>query len=192
MSSEVRSAAELLKTAIDRHLEACERKQAEEDPAVQKAYDAVRDAAEEYDDALFEAYEEVSPFEYSPGPLFEPTEVADGRLPARVAVAARRDFAVQSVDRLLATGAAVLAAEAEDDEEVDADDLTPVEALALHLEANGLDAVTEASDDIGLRWLGGTTWIVGQDMEDETLAAAPFAGIAESGLLHRVDDEVLD
>ena len=61
MSSDVRAAAERLKSAIDRHLEACIDKGGEEDPAVQAAYDALREAAESYDDVLFDSFEEVTP-----------------------------------------------------------------------------------------------------------------------------------
>ena len=68
MSTDVRAAAERLKSAIDRHLEACVDKGGEEDPTVQAAYDALREAAKSYDDALFDAYDEVTPLEFSDFP----------------------------------------------------------------------------------------------------------------------------
>ena len=51
MSAEARTAAAALKSAIDRHLTACEARTGENDPAVQAAYEDLRAAAEAYDDA---------------------------------------------------------------------------------------------------------------------------------------------
>jgi len=59
---QVRSAADALKSAIDAHLVAVEARSGENDPMVQAAYDALAAAGEAYDDALFSAYEEVTPF----------------------------------------------------------------------------------------------------------------------------------
>lgn len=187
MSPEVRAAAELLKNAIDRHLQACAAKTAEEDPRVQEAYDGLREAAESYDDALFDAYEEVTPFEFSPGPLYEPAEVAEEGVPARVAVFSRRDFAVRSATDLVAAGAEILREEGEDEE---AEVLTPVDALALYVDVHGPDLTAQSADEIGLHWLGGTTWLLDQDVDDTTLTGAPFAVVDESRLLHRLDEEV--
>ncbi len=61
----VREAADALITAIDHHLAACERRTGESDPAVLAAYDALRQAAERYDDVLFDTYDEVTPFEFT-------------------------------------------------------------------------------------------------------------------------------
>lgn len=60
--SAVRAAAEAVKVAIDAHLRAVEHRNGDNDPQVQIAYDALAAAAEAYDDALFAAYEEVTPF----------------------------------------------------------------------------------------------------------------------------------
>jgi hypothetical protein len=184
MPPEVRAAAEQLKSAIDRHLEACAAKVGEEDPTVQAAYDLLREAAEAYDDVLFDAYEEVTPFEFSQGPLFEASEVDDPGVPARVSVLSRRDFAVRSAADLVAAGRDILREEGEDEE-----DLTAVDALALHLDAHGVDETVAASDRIGLHWIGGTTWLLEQDVTDDTLRSAPFAA-DESRLLHRLDEDV--
>lgn len=61
-SEQVRAAAEALKAALDAHLAAVEARSGENDPRVQTAYDALAAASETYDDALFSAYEEVTPF----------------------------------------------------------------------------------------------------------------------------------
>ena len=185
MSTDVRAAAELLKSAIDRHLEACADKGGEEDPTVQAAYDVLREAAETYDDALFDAFEEVTPFEFSAGPVYDAAEVEQPGVPARVTVLQRRDFAVGSAADLIEAGRGILREEDEDD-----DQLTAVEALSLYVEANGLDETVATADEVGLRWLGGTTWLLDQDVEDDTMRAAPFATADESRLLHRFDEVV--
>src|SRR5665213_2185027 len=60
--AQVRAAIEGLKAALDAHLAAVEARAGENDPHVQAAYDALASAGEAYDDALFGAYEEVTPF----------------------------------------------------------------------------------------------------------------------------------
>src|SRR5450755_4828644 len=60
--AQVRAAIEGLKAALDTHLSAVESRAGENDPHVQAAYDALASAGETYDDALFSAYEEVTPF----------------------------------------------------------------------------------------------------------------------------------
>jgi hypothetical protein len=60
--AQVRAAIEGLKAALDAHLAAVEARAGENDPHVQAAYDALASAGEAYDDALFSAYEEVTPF----------------------------------------------------------------------------------------------------------------------------------
>ncbi len=184
MSSHVRAAAKALKAAIDGHLVACEAKKGEEDPAVQRAYDELRDAAEAYDDALFDAFGEVTPFEFSPGPLFAAVEVDDEGVPARVAVCQRRDFAIQQPNHLVEAGRQILREEDEDD-----DSLSATDALALFLEAHGLDETTAAAQKIGLHPIGGTTWLLDRDVDDNTLGAAPFADLDIARLLYRFEDE---
>jgi len=61
-SEQVHAAVEALKAALDAHLAAVESRAGENDPQVQAAYDALASAGEAYDDALFSAYEEVTPF----------------------------------------------------------------------------------------------------------------------------------
>jgi hypothetical protein len=69
---QVRSALDALKAALDSHLAAVEARAGENDPRVQAAYDALASAAEAYDDALFSAHEEVTPF--------GPVETADDEI----------------------------------------------------------------------------------------------------------------
>lgn len=60
-AAEVRAAAEAVKTALDRHLAAVERRTGEDDPAVHAAFNDLAAAAEEYDELLYERYDEVTP-----------------------------------------------------------------------------------------------------------------------------------
>ena len=59
---QVRAAIDGLKAALDAHLAAVETRAGENDPRVQAAYDVLASAGEAYDDVLFAAYEEVTPF----------------------------------------------------------------------------------------------------------------------------------
>jgi hypothetical protein len=70
---QVRAAVAGLKVALDAHLAAVESRAGENDPHVQAAYDALASAGETYDDALFSAYEEVTPF----GPVESDAEDED-------------------------------------------------------------------------------------------------------------------
>ena len=185
MSADVRAAAERLKSAVDHHLEACVAKVGEQDPAVLSAYDALREAAESYDDALFDAFEEVTPFEFSSGPLFDVLEVEQPGVPVRMTVLQRRDFAVRTANDLVEAGRQVLREEGEDE-----GDLTAVDAFALYLDTHGLDETVAMADDLGLHWLGGATWVLDQDATDETMRNAPFSAVDESRLLVQFEEDV--
>lgn len=61
MSTEPRTALAALVAAFERHLEAASARRGEGDPAVAAAYAALADAFETYDEALEDAYDEVTP-----------------------------------------------------------------------------------------------------------------------------------
>jgi len=65
-AAEVRAAAEAVKTALDRHLAAVERRSGDDDPAVFEAFNQLAAAAEAYDELLYDRHDEVTPF-YIPG-----------------------------------------------------------------------------------------------------------------------------
>ena len=81
-------------------------------------------------------------------------------------------------------------ARAADEGDADEAALTAVEALSIYLEVHGLDELAEMAADLGLRWLGGTTWLLDQAVEDETMRSAPFEAADESRLLHRFFEDV--
>lgn len=116
-AADVRSAAEAVKAALDRHLEAVERRAGEStapagagsgadeedaglDAAVYTAFDELAAAGETYDELLYELYDEVTPFEI-PGsdslPAYEGPEV-----PSALSVLIRRDYTITEPQRLLA------------------------------------------------------------------------------------------
>ncbi len=72
-----RAALAALVAAFERHLEASAQRRGDDDPSVVAAYDDLADAFESYDDALLEAYGEMTPLDvYGSGE--EDDDVDDG------------------------------------------------------------------------------------------------------------------
>ena len=63
MTADPRAALAILTSSLERHLEASAARRGENDPAVVAAYQDVAEAFDAYDDALLEAYGEVTPLE---------------------------------------------------------------------------------------------------------------------------------
>ncbi|MFE5740109.1 hypothetical protein [Streptomyces celluloflavus] len=98
-AAEVRAAAEAVKAALDRHLDAVERRSGQDDPAVYAAFDELAAAAEVYDELLYDTYDEVTPFEI-PGSDTLPA-YAGPEEPSALSVLIRRDYTVAEPQRLL-------------------------------------------------------------------------------------------
>ncbi|WP_411144143.1 hypothetical protein [Streptomyces sp. x-80] len=98
-AAEVRAAAEAVKAALDRHLDAVERRSGQDDPAVYAAFDELAAAAEVYDELLYDTYDEVTPFEI-PGSDTLPA-YAGPEEPSALSVLIRRDYTVAEPPRLL-------------------------------------------------------------------------------------------
>jgi hypothetical protein len=96
--AEVRAAAEAVKAAIDRHLAAVEGRSGENDPAVFAAYEALAAAADAYDEILYDAYDEVTPFEV-PGDE-SAAAYAGPDEPEAITVLIRRDYLIADPERL--------------------------------------------------------------------------------------------
>ena len=62
MATDPRAALDRLVGALEAHLAAAQRRRGEQDPAVEAAYAALSDAFESYDEALYDAHDEVTPF----------------------------------------------------------------------------------------------------------------------------------
>ena len=67
MTADPRAALATLTASLERHLEASASRRGENDPTVVAAYQAVAEAFDRYDDALLEAYGEVTPLEIYSG-----------------------------------------------------------------------------------------------------------------------------
>ena len=63
MSDDPRAALDRMVAALEAHLLAVQQRRGEQDPAVEHAYAVLSDAYETYDEALFDAYGETTPFE---------------------------------------------------------------------------------------------------------------------------------
>ncbi|MES4890801.1 hypothetical protein [Streptomyces sp. NPDC096012] len=109
-AAEVRAAAEAVKTALDRHLAAVERRSGEDDPAVSEAFNQLAAAAEAYDEVLYDRYDEVTPFEI-PGAEDTLPPYAGPEEPNALSVLIRRDYTVAEPQRLLAQAQRVEAAD---------------------------------------------------------------------------------
>ena len=185
----VRAAAEALIAAVTDHLAACERRSGEADPAVQQAYDAVRQAAEHYDDVLFDAYEEVTPFEFAQAPV---SEVVEGTgVPQRVGVYVRRDYAVRDVEELLEAGQRAVAGTADEDEEPEEGEVVSAgQAVYALIDTYGVDGLDEVAEDSGLEPVGGTVWVLSEAADDDSIYDGPFDDVDEDRLLLRLDEVV--
>lgn len=67
MTADPRTALSTLVTALERHLEAAAARRGENDPTVIAAYRDIADAFDAYDDALLDAYGEVTPLDIYDG-----------------------------------------------------------------------------------------------------------------------------
>jgi hypothetical protein len=63
MTADPRAALATFVTALERHLEMASVRHGDDDPRVVEAYELVAEAFSEYDDALMDAYGEVTPLE---------------------------------------------------------------------------------------------------------------------------------
>jgi hypothetical protein len=63
MTTDPRAALTALVAALERHIEAAAGRRGENDPVVLAAYKALAEAFEDYDDALLDAFDEVTPLE---------------------------------------------------------------------------------------------------------------------------------
>ncbi|MCX4760821.1 hypothetical protein OG562_07530 [Streptomyces sp. NBC_01275] len=159
-AAEVRAAAEAVKTALDRHLAAVERRTGEDDPAVYEAFNELAAAAEVYDELLYDRYDEVTPFEI-PGaedslPPYEGPEE-----PNALSVLIRRDYAVAEPQRLLAQAQRV---EAADEENGGAGISGTVHgALGILFGEFEADEIASRHKEFGLEEGDSTLWVLAAD-----------------------------
>jgi hypothetical protein len=160
---------------------------------VQAAYTALRHAAQRYDDLLFEALDEVTPWEFPEGPHVDiEYENADAE-PGAVGVFVRRDYDIAGHDELLQAGREAYAElyPAHPSEAAEADVSHAGRALYQLLHAYGVDGLDLRAEASGLLPRGGTVWV--QELTEgdtETLVDEPFAVVDDDMLIYRLDEVI--
>ncbi|MEW2404614.1 hypothetical protein [Streptomyces sp. NPDC046862] len=184
-AAEVRAAAEAVKTALDRHLAAVEQRTGEDDPAVYEAFNELAAAAEEYDELLYDRYDEVTPFEI-PGTV--PSYA--GPEPDAISVLIRRDYTVVEPQRLLAQAQRVEAVEEDRNGAGGSDDsLGTAHALDIVFGEFEADEIASRHKEFGLEEGDSTLWVTALDTQPEPgeWLEAPFEQPAEDRVICRFD-----
>lgn len=186
---EVRAAAEAVKAAIDRHLQAVSSTTEEGDPAVASAYEELAAAAIAYDQILYEVYDEVTPFEIpgdEAGGTYEGPEE-----PEAISVLIRRDYLIADPKRLRAQA-----------ERVDST-LTPdagaagsrvTAAIGVLFGEYEPDEIAARAEEFGLEEGDSTLWVSATEpSEPGEWLPEPFDGVDPELLICRFDmSEVYD
>ncbi|MFD8423898.1 hypothetical protein [Streptomyces sp. NPDC059466] len=190
-AAEVRAAAEAVKTALDRHLAAVERRSGDDDPAVYEAFNELAAAAEEYDELLYDRYDEVTPFEIPAGddtlpPYTGPEE------PNALSVLIRRDYAVVEPQRLLAQAQRVEAVEEDGATAAagfDAASGTVHGALGVLFGEFEPDEIASRHKEFGLEEGDSTLWVTAADdpAEPGEWLETPFEAIDPQRVVCRFD-----
>ncbi|MFD5426350.1 hypothetical protein [Streptomyces sp. NPDC127084] len=162
--AEVRAAAEAVKAALDRHLEAVERRTGEDDPAVYDAFNALAAAAEAYDERLYDRYDEVTPFEIPGADDSLPPYVGPDE-PNALSVLIRRDYAVAQPQRLLAQAQRIADLDRDDtaDRTAAAVGTSPHAALGVLFGEFEPDEIASRHKEFGLEEGDSTLWVSALD-----------------------------
>ncbi|MEW2623116.1 hypothetical protein [Streptomyces sp. NPDC048106] len=189
-AAEVRAAAEAIKTALDRHLAAVERRSGDDDPAVFEAFNQLAAAAEVYDELLYDRYDEVTPFEI-PGADETLPPYAGPEEPHAISVLIRRDYTVAEPQRLLAQAERVEAAEGPEDlagRGRDAAGTVPG-ALGLLFGEFEPDEIASRHLEFGLEEGDSTLWVTAAEDAPEAgeWLEAPFEHIDAQAVVCRFD-----
>ncbi|GHH92281.1 hypothetical protein [Streptomyces capillispiralis] len=183
-AAEVRAAAEAVKTALDRHLAAVERRSGEDDPAVYEAFNQLAAAAEAYDELLYDRYDEVTPFEI-PGAEDALPPYAGPEEPNALSVLIRRDYSVAEPQRLLGHAQRI---EAADGDGSDASG-TVHGALGLLFGEFEPDEIASRHKEFGLEEGDSTLWVTASDVPAEPgeWLEAPFEQVDPQQVVCRFD-----
>ncbi|MDT0269914.1 hypothetical protein RM844_26905 [Streptomyces sp. DSM 44915] len=208
-AAEVRAAAEALKEALDRHLAAIERRVAAgdaeveaADAAVFAAFNEMAAAGEVYDELLYDAYDEVTPFEV---PTSDGASYQGPEEPEVLSVYQRRDYTVAEPRRLLAQAARIAELDSEGVETPDASaepaaGRSVKAALGVLFGEFDADEIASRHEEFGLAEGDATLWVTAQDepAEPGEWLSAPFDSVAPERVVCRFDisdafdDEALD
>ncbi|MGW3149831.1 MULTISPECIES: hypothetical protein [Streptomyces] len=186
-AAEVRAAAEAVKTALDRHLAAVERRSGEDDPAVYEAFNELAAAAEAYDELLYDRYDEVTPFEI-PGTEDTLPPYAGPEEPNAISVLIRRDYSVAEPQRLLAQAERVEAAEYGDGADTEASG-TVHGALGVLFGEFEPDEIASRHKEFGLEEGDATLWVTAADdpADPGEWLEAPFEQVDPQRVVCRFD-----
>ncbi|MFF1549363.1 hypothetical protein [Streptomyces sp. NPDC058291] len=185
-AAEVRAAAEAVKTALDRHLAAVERRTGEDDPAVNEAFNELAAAAEVYDELLYDRYDEVTPFEI-PGAEDSLPPYGGPEEPNALSVLIRRDYAVAEPQRLLAQAQRV---EAADEDAAGGEAASTVHgALGILFGEFEADEIASRHKEFGLEEGDSTLWVLAADepAEPGEWLDAPFDEADPASVVCRFD-----
>ena len=182
-AAEVRAAVEAVKAALDRHLAAVERRTGEDDPAVYEAFNELAAAAEEYDELLYDRYDEVTPFEI-PGTEDMPPYTGPEE-PNAISVLIRRDYSVVEPQRLLAQAQRVEAVEEPTAEAAG----TVHESLGILFGEFEPDEIASRHKEFGLEEGDSTLWVTAADepAEPGEWLEAPFEQVDVERVVCRFD-----
>ncbi|WP_086563977.1 hypothetical protein [Streptomyces africanus] len=184
-AAEVRAAAEAVKTALDRHLAAVERRSGEDDPAVYEAFNQLAAAAEVYDELLYDRYDEVTPFEI-PGTEDALPPYTGPEEPNALSVLIRRDYAVAEPQRLLSHAQRIEAAEGEDGPAASG---TIHGALGLLFGEFEPDEIASRHKEFGLEEGDSTLWVTAAEepADPGEWLEAPFEQVDPQSVVCRFD-----
>ncbi|MFD7294376.1 hypothetical protein ACFV9W_13910 [Streptomyces sp. NPDC059897] len=188
-AAEVRAAAEAVKAALDAHLAAVERRSGEDDPAVYEAFNELAAAAEEYDELLYDRYDEVTPFEI-PGSEDSLPPYAGPEEPNALSVLIRRDYAVVEPQRLLSQAGRVADLDAEPDTEAANGAGSSVHAaLGVLFGEFEPDEIASRHKEFGLEEGDSTLWVTASDdpAEPGEWLEAPFEQVDPQRVVCRFD-----
>lgn len=188
-AAEVRAAAEAVKAALDVHLAAVERRSGEDDPAVYEAFNELAAAAEEYDELLYDRYDEVTPFEI-PGSEDSLPPYAGPEEPNALSVLIRRDYAVVEPQRLLSQAGRVADLEAEPDAEAPNGAGSSVHAaLGVLFGEFEPDEIASRHKEFGLEEGDSTLWVTASDdpADPGEWLEAPFEQVDPQRVVCRFD-----
>ncbi|WP_030193053.1 hypothetical protein [Streptomyces sp. NRRL S-87] len=182
-AAEVRAAAEAVKAALDRHLAAVEGRTGDDDPAVYAAFNELAAAAEEYDELLYDRYDEVTPFEIPASE--DPVPYAGPAEPSVFSVLIRRDYVVAEPQRLIAQADRV---SVHDHDEPGATGGT-ANALGVLFGEYEPDEIATRYKEFGLEEGDSTLWIATSEElpEPGEWLGAPFDHADPASVLHRFD-----
>ncbi|WP_051096078.1 hypothetical protein [Streptomyces sulphureus] len=204
-AADVRAAAEAVKAALDRHLEAVERRaevpegtasaqEAAYESAVYAAFDELAQAGEAYDELLYEVHDEVTPFEIPSGDG-SATGYRGPALPSALNVFARRDYTVVEPERLLAHVERLSAfdPEAPDSDEEEEAGAGVHSALGVLFGEYEPDEIAVRHKEFGLERGDSTLWVAAADepAEPGEWFSAPFDQADQERVVWRFDSSPL-